>query len=211
MENPWGLDAGNQSRNIDDIIAEYNKHPPTKATPEDYSCPWCGGTGTEKVVRAHERKCEENPSNRKPMTPDAFHKAYKAYVAENIRKARASKWESPHKSSNKPKKNAFSTKVKTSTGHAVTTVASGKGTSFSAASPDKKRSPISVTSDMPLKKILAPLRKTKKKRRRKTQKNPQEGSGSKRRRRRRKTRNRRKSRRKKEEGVVNIAEELDAS
>ena len=25
MSNPWGLDAGNQSRNIDDLLEEYHK------------------------------------------------------------------------------------------------------------------------------------------------------------------------------------------
>ena len=190
MSNPFA-GSRNQGRNIEDIIAEYNKRPRTKAKPEDYSCPWCGGRGTEKVVRAHQRKCEDNPSNRKPMPPEDFSKAYKAYVAENIRKARAS---FPAEA----KSNASSRKVRTATGHAVTTVASGKGTSFSAASPDKKKRNISVTSDMPLKKILASMRKAKKKKKKKTQGNPQEGSGRRQRRtRRKKKRNSRRRRIKK--------------
>jgi len=190
MSNPFA-GSRNQGRNIEDIIAEYNKRPPTKAIPEDYKCEYCEKKGTREAIKAHERKCKKNPSNRKPMAPEDFNKAYKAYVAENIRKARAS-------FPAEPKSNASSRKVRTATGHAVTTVASGKGTSFSAASPDKKKRNISVTSvtsDMPLKKILASMRKAKKK---KTQGNPQEGSGRRRRRtRRKKKRNSRRRRRKK--------------
>ena len=194
MSNPWGIDADNQSRNIDDVWAEYNKRKPSKAIPEDYKCEYCEKKGTREAIKAHERKCKKNPSNRKPMAPEDFNKAYKAYVAENIRKARAS-------FPAEPKSNASSRKVRTATGHAVTTVASGKGTSFSAPSPDKKKRNISVTSvtsDMPLKKILASMRKAKKKKKKKTQGNPQEGSGRRQRRtRRKKKRNSRRRRRKK--------------
>ena len=130
MSNPWGIDADNQSRNIDDVWAEYNKRKPSMAIPEDYKCEYCEKKGTREAIKAHERKCKKNPSNRKPMAPEDFNKAYKAYVAENIRKARAS-------FPAEPKSNASSRKVRTATGHAVTTVASGKGTSFSAASPDQ--------------------------------------------------------------------------
>ena len=97
MSNPWGLDAGNQSRNIDDLLEEYHKRKRSaKALPRDFKCEYCSKKGTREAIKEHQKKCKENPANRRLMSEEDFSKAFQAMVAENIRKASASKWVDPY-------------------------------------------------------------------------------------------------------------------